>query len=511
MSHMNNKHPIVATLLALLFVAMLPVSAHADEQSTINFDRWYVVQMAGKHAGYAHTTERQKDDKIVTQTDLKLTVQRGDQAIDIEIEMWFVETADGQPVEASSTVRPGALAIVQHVKFAEDEIVLTTGQGDAARIKRTPVLDPSFCPPAAAQRLIEARIAEGAKDITVGLIDVSMGVNPLTVSMNIIGHENVEVFGKVVPAVVWEATASNMPGVQMREYVDEQGRAVKSSVQLLPGMDITMIEADEQLAKAKVDPPKIMAQTLVHPDKPIVKPRETRSAIYRVTINNAGTASINMPRTGYQRVVWDDKTTAAVVLDLDQPVNAMDDLPTDADIDPSDMIDHDDEAVRELLELALEGLPEDTPDYVVASRLRAFVHSYIDEKDLSVGLAKAGQVARTAQGDCTEHAVLLTALLRANGIPARTVSGLLYVEKFLGQEGVFGYHMWTQAWLEQGEPGSPAGGRWADLDAVLPDHDFDAAHIALTVSSMADGQLINDMVEMLPKFGRLEIQVTQAE
>ncbi len=511
MPHMNNKHPAVTTLLALLFVAMLPAAAHGDEQSTTNFDRWYVVQMAGKHAGYAHTTERQKDGKIVTQTDLKLTVQRGDQAIDIELEMWFVETADGEPIEASSSVRPGALAIVQHVKFAEDGIVLTTGRGDAARITTTPVLDPSFYPPAAAQRLIEARIAEGAKDISVGLIDVSMGVNPLTMSMNIIGHENVEVFGKVVPAVVWEATASNMPGVQMREYVDEQGRAVKSSVQLLPGMDITMIEADEQLAKVKVDPPRIMAQTLVHPDKPIVKPRETRSAIYRVTINNAATATINMPRTGYQRVVWDDKSTAAVVLDLGQPVNAMDDLPTDADIDPSDMIDYDDGAVRGLLERALEGLPEDAPDYVVASRLRAFVHGYIDEKDLSVGLAKAGQVARTAQGDCTEHAVLLTALLRAKGIPARTVSGLLYVEKFLGQEGVFGYHMWTQAWLEYGKPGSPAGGRWADLDAVLPDHDFDAAHIALTVSSMADGQLINDMVEMLPKFGRLEIQVTQTE
>ena len=39
------------------------------------------------------------------------------------------------------------------------------------------------------------------------------------------------------------------------------------------------------------------------------------------------------------------------------------------------------------------------------------------EKDLSVGFATAADVARTAQGDCTEHAVLLAALLRASDIP----------------------------------------------------------------------------------------------
>ncbi len=511
MPHMNTKHPIIAMLLAMLFVAAMPIPAHAEDQTATTFDRWYVIEMTGEQAGYAHITERQKGDRIITQSDIKLTVRRGDQAIKIEFEMWFVETADGRPVEASSTIRPGAMAIVQHVKFTDDAVELTTGQGDAARTTTSSAWDPSYLPPAAAQRLIEARIAEGAKEISVGIIDISMGVNPLTMSMTIIGQENVEVFGKVVPAVVWEATASNMPGVKMREYVDEQGRAVKSSVQLMPGMDMVMIEADEQLAKAKVDPPRIMAQTLIHPDKPINNPRSTRSAIYRVTIKDAGNTPINIPRTGYQRVVWDNKTTAAVVLDLDQPVNVIDDLPTDADLESSDMIDHDSEAVRELLELALNDFPEDASDYAVASRLRAFVQDYIDEKDLSVGLARAGQVARTAQGDCTEHAVLLTALLRAKGIPARTVTGLLYVDSFLGQEGVFGYHMWSQAWLIDSENEGPTGGRWADLDAVLSEQDFDAAHITLAVSSMADGKMINDMIEMLPTFGRLEIQVTQAE
>jgi len=276
-------------------------------------------------------------------------------------------------------------------------------------------------------------------------------------------------------------------------------------------MDITIIEADEQLAKAKVDPPKIMAQTLIKPDKPIENARDIRSAIYQVKVKDApDQAPIELPRTGYQRVIWDDEHTAAVVLDLDQPVNAVDDLPGEAELARSNMIDHDDPAVTALLKQALAGLAEDASDYEVATRLRAFVHEYIEAKNLSVGLATAGQVARTMQGDCTEHGVLLTALLRAKGIPSRTVTGLIYVDQFLGQQGVFGYHMWSQAWLTVDVDGEAAGGRWVDLDATLPGKNFDAAHITLSVSAMADGQMGNDLVQIVPLFGRLEIQVKEA-
>jgi len=512
--------------LAVVGASVVSAQTPPPGDAATTFDRWYMLEMSGEHAGWAHTTERRKGDRIVSQTDMKITVRRGDQAITIEHAMWFVETLDGQPIEASSTLKPGAVAIVQHAKFTDNRIELTTGQGNAARTTAVPALDGSYLPPAAAQRLVEKRIAQGAKEISVGLIDASMGVTALDTSMTLAGKENVQVFGKVVPAVVWETRASNLPGVTMREYVDTQGRSVKSSIQLMPGMDITMIEADEQLAKAQVDPPRVMAQTLIRPDQPIQSPRTSRSAIYRVSVKGADGTAISLPRTGYQRVVWDNRSTAAVVLDLDQPVNAIDDLPTDADLESSNMIDHHSDAVRKLLDRALPDSDREMSDVQKASRLRAFVHDYIDEKDLSVGLATAGEVAATAQGDCTEHAVLLTALLRGNGIPARTVTGLLYVDRFLGQRGVFGYHMWTQAWVTgesggavgehpgentSGGGGGPSGGRWIDLDAVLEGHDFDAAHIALSVSSMADGQMVNDMIGMLPVFGRLDVKVIQTQ
>lgn len=511
---------------AVLFVLLAVIPCWAADDAVTVFDRWYVLEMSGERAGYVHVTERHKDGQIITQSDTMISIRRGDQAITMKHDMWFIETHDGKPVEASSSLSPGAIAIVHRLVFGDDGVEQTTGQGDAARTTTLPPVNPAYLPPAAAQRLIEQKIAQGETHITGKMIDTSMGVTLLDMSMTRGAEENVEVLGKVVPAVVWDSTVSSMPGIKVRGYFDQQGRPLKTTVQLMPGMDLVMIEADEQLAKAKVDPPEMMARSLIRPDKPIEHPRDLRHAIYRISIQGRGGAGLHLPRAGYQRVVYDNQTTAAVILDLDSPVNVIDDLPGKAHTEPSNMIDHDHARVRELLAQALPGDTSGLSASARASRLRAFVYDYIDEKDLSVGLASAGEVAQTAQGDCTEHAVLLAALLRAEGIPSRTVSGLIYVDRFLGEQGVFGYHMWTQAWLPgvsdadhaesdaQGKVSggkSGGGGRWVDLDAVLDGQDFDASHILLNVSAMQDGQMVNDMIDMLPMLGGLEVQVIEAE
>ncbi len=112
-------------------------------------------------------------------------------------------------------------------------------------------------------------------------------------------------------------------------------------------------------------------------------------------------------------------------------------------------------------------------------------------------------MARTREGDCSEHAVLLAAMLRADGIPSRVASGLLFADAFAGQQEIFGYHMWAQALLE-------VDGRlvWVDLDGTLPPaHKTDATHITLAVSDMADNEVGGGMITMVSLLGRLRITV----
>ena len=121
--------------------------------------------------------------------------------------------------------------------------------------------------------------------------------------------------------------------------------------------------------------------------------------------------------------------------------------------------------------------------------------------------ASAAETARTRRGDCTEHGVLLAAMLRAAGIPSRVACGLIYVDGFVGSENIFGYHMWAEALLDvHGQP------TWVDLDATLgPEAAFDAAHIALTVTALADGQPQDALVTLATIIGRLRIKVESVQ
>jgi len=67
----------------------------------------------------------------------------------------------------------------------------------------------------------------------------------------------------------------------------------------------------------------------------------------------------------------------------------------------------------------------------------------------------ASQVATHKTGDCSEHAVLLAALSRAQGLPARVVIGTL-IARVGGELGAFG-HAWTEIYRD---------GAWKLVDAT---------------------------------------------
>ena len=74
----------------------------------------------------------------------------------------------------------------------------------------------------------------------------------------------------------------------------------------------------------------------------------------------------------------------------------------------------------------------------------------------------------------------------------------------MNRSNIFGYHMWTQAWID--DTGRD-GGRWVDLDATLDDPPFDATHIALATGAMSDASATNDLIATAAVIGQLRIKV----
>ncbi|WP_371194470.1 transglutaminase family protein [Glaciecola sp. SC05] len=88
--------------------------------------------------------------------------------------------------------------------------------------------------------------------------------------------------------------------------------------------------------------------------------------------------------------------------------------------------------------------------------LVAYVSQHIDKPSYVNGFDIASVVATSRSGDCTEYAVLLTALARSLGLPARVIIGTILVEE-KAQVLAVG-HAWVEVWQED---------KWHILDAAM--------------------------------------------
>lgn len=92
----------------------------------------------------------------------------------------------------------------------------------------------------------------------------------------------------------------------------------------------------------------------------------------------------------------------------------------------------------------------------IANAITMFVYETLEKRSGARGAATATEVLEERAGDCTEHAALTVALLRAAGLPARNVGGIVYLTDADGN-AVAGYHAWSEVWI----------GQWIGVDAMF--------------------------------------------
>ena len=499
MPNMVQRTPIMVQLARILPVLLLAAHAWAGE-------RWYVLEMQGQRAGWTVEREIVEDDRVTTTSESRLTIRRGETEVSLEMASRFIETEKGAPIEMSSRTALGGEPTEDRWVFGEDRVRWTSTASGITTAKDLPLPDGSWLPPAAAGRYTEARLAAEADEITVRTIDPLNGLDPVVSTRSEFEHTTVEVLGRSVSAIKCSSRSTLYPDTTGTEFIDEAGNLLRSEVRL-GAITITIIAADEQLAKADLDPPELMRSLFISPDRPIRKPYSRSRGVYVLSATEGSLPDI--PSTGSQRVERINDESARIIRERrgTEPVG-MGPEERAVYLAHSAMLSCEDPRIVELNKGLLAGSPDDPAQR--AETLRRFVHRHIRSKDLSVGFASASETVRSREGDCTEHAVLLAAMLRADGIPSRVVSGLIYADRFAGGRDIFGYHMWTQALLPAGDGG--AGEAWVDLDATLPDAlPMTATHIALGVHALEGDSRTNALVDLAPLMGRLAITVESAE
>lgn len=470
------RRAFIALLIAPLAIACGARDAWAGWRTVE--ERWWVQELGAKPCGrmVERVEEGDGDDagRVRTSSRVELRFRRAGQETRVELESVFVETTAGEPVEAS--VAQGGGAPVRY-RFAKERgaWVATVDRGAAGAGERK-VIEGDFLAPRAASALVVARHKAGAAEIGFRAIDVQSG---LTVAEIVMTRREAE------GAQTRYATRNSLVPVVGSELLDAEGRSVETTVDF-PGLgEFRSRLADKPAADRAYDAATfdLLVGTFAK-TAPIARYEEQPRLAF--TVRAIADGGIDLPSEGAQVARRIDARTQRVEVDVMRgSAPAAGDAANQRWLRATELLDFESEPVRELL--AKARLPKDGDAYRDAEALRRLVFRHLRRKDLATAFGSASEAARTQGGDCTEHAVLLAALLRAKGIPSRVASGLVYVPSMAGQGPGFGWHLWTQALVP-----APDGGKervWLDLDATLGGggRGYHAAHILVATSDLAGG------------------------
>ena len=140
-------------------------------------------------------------------------------------------------------------------------------------------------------------------------------------------------------------------------------------------------------------------------------------------------------------------------------------------LEPTRQVESNDPAIASTAK-AVVG-PE-TDAWIAAQKLSHWVNQTLT-KAYGASSDRASDVLARKTGDCTEHALLFTAMARAEGIPARRVDGLVYMGVD-GQPPALYWHEWAEVWV----------GEWIAIDPTFDESIADATHLALGEEGRAD-------------------------
>jgi transglutaminase-like putative cysteine protease len=171
-----------------------------------------------------------------------------------------------------------------------------------------------------------------------------------------------------------------------------------------------------------------------------VVPADATRVVYRVTTPDAATFAV--PEDARQKVLA--RTNTSVDIEVKARPSTTTTLTGPAKAKALSATPY--EAIKDprIVRAAKDAVGDTTDKAEMVKRLSAFVYRHVQKKGLDRGYAPAIATLESRSGDCTEHSVLMSALLRSSGIPTRIVDGVVV------DGGNAGYHEWVEVDLGAG-------------------------------------------------------------
>lgn len=315
----------------------------------------------------------------------------------------------------------------------------------------------------------------------------------ITVNYKRIGDEKLDennlrgIFSK------YKISIDMLPNIGNFEWYDKDFNLVKEYSSIL---NIEQITAPKESIYERFEATDLFYQSLIPVDSDVKNLNGANQVTYKIQTSN------NNPKELFisderQRIIQSKNDIAYIKIKDENYKNIQQTYPIvnkgfNKFLKSSLYINSDDEGIKNVA----NKIAQDQKDALkVALDMEAWVYNNVSDKNFSVNFANAKEVLKSKQGDCTEHSVLLAALLRAAGIPAKVVVGLSYKEE---PQSVFAYHMWVKAFV----------GKWINLDPTKANGGFAPTYIALFESALNEFSDRTDLVlNVIESFSDFKIQV----
>jgi len=439
-----------------------------------NSEQWMDILLKGKKAGYAVNRVRKVDGRYEVNERIFLIVTLMGSTKKI-LSSTRAELDDEFHVTGFTFSLSSELINFRVSGCIEgDELSLRMGEGDEGEVKRIrlpakPMIN------AGVSCYLRSRELSVGSSFSLPLFDpISMTTNPALIK--VVGKEEITINGEVYNAFRLEMEVLGRP---LTFWLDEGGNSLREEGFM--GFTLVRTTPEKALAgldsSARADFYEISSITV---ERKLKSPREASYLAVRLDPLPASIpvdGSRQIAEAGVLKVIKERPPFAA---SYDIPYRGGDRklMPY---VMPEPFLQSEDEEILSIAREIVEGTAE---PYKAAKMLMEWVFESLEKTPL-VSVPDARQVLRQRKGDCNEHATLLTALLRAVGIPARIATGLIY------KDGSFYYHAWNEAYLN----------RWISMDATLNQMPADATHIKLV-----DGG-IDKQIQIVAMIGNLSLTI----
>ena len=501
--------------LTILCVMPLFSAAVCDAQTSDTppvagspIESWQVIHIDNQRAGYQYGRERvelrDKRKVIVSESDLFFSLSRFGQKLRITTTTRTEETESGDLLRFSFEMKnppSQPTTTIGVVKGAELELTSTVaGRTDKRRI----AWEADAKSPTYPDRRLRAKPLKVGESQTFKVYVPEF--NKFS-QQHFAADEKRSIKlldGKEVSLLRVQVSFSAIPENKSKQFVDA-GWQTKMMETEMAGLVFRAYDVPRDVALQTIAGPELdlAINTLVRVALPIIDAHRKKRIVYRVSMKAESPERFFVVGETQQlkRLADKDKTDPAIELTVTvkpiPPVNSRPVRIDDKYLAPTRFLQTRDPAV---IEHADRATGVETDPSRMATRLEKYVHDKITKKNFSTAMASASEVAQSLEGDCTEHAVLLAALLRVKKIPSRVAAGLVYVESLQS----FGGHMWTEAYL---------AGEWIPLDGTLGKGGTGPAHLKMADSAMdEDAPLpVSTFLPAYQALGKLKIEVLKAE